>query len=520
MKRLVHICGLAVLMLPVFSCTALENPDVAALQTDSSSLTIPADIALLGDPFDSDADYSTVTDTVWVSSSRSWSASVKTGDGGNWISLSTRERINVSGKEEKYPLVLTLNRNKFNSARTATLTIAAAEVEAHSKIEITQEAFVPSLEVSAWDNPVGLDPKKGECYIIVKSNTSWTVGFDAAASSVTPDFSAIAGKDTRAVLVSFPTNVNDEQAQFATVEVKADKCDPQRIELFQSQSNRFFYLDGDVPEDMEPYDRQLHVPLLSNGPWTAEISDCTFENAKLTPSSGNYTLSGFNFSANHGFDPKVTMKEATITIRRDGMDPIVLHVRQRGSIHLNFGTFDPEYEWNGNIMDIDHPYAPYIGGTNPFYEPSTVPGNYNNGTNAGQVIDCKMNNGGFVFTMYGKDCGVWFSKNTTLWCIGKTKDDYVLFPGIEGWRLEKMYYEASCRVATPYTIRTEDGERIIPGGELTVTSKAIPNDREHHDMHVHVFPDTEAGARYRLNLEETLMQISLKDLCLIYEKVN
>ena len=94
--------------------------------------------------------------------------------------------------------------------------------------------------------------------------------------------------------------------------------------------------------------------------------------------------------------------------------------------------------------------------------------------------------------------------------------DYVRFPALEGLRLATMYYEASCMVATPYTVRDDYGE-VIKGGEPAETLQVIPLTCEHHDMHVHQFPETIAGEHYKLTLEEDLRFISIKELCLVYE---
>ena len=68
----------------------------------------------------------------------------------------------------------------------------------------------------------------------------------------------------------------------------------------------------------------------------------------------------------------------------------------------------------------------------------------------------------------------------------------------------------------PYTVRSESGD-VIKGGEYSVTKQVSPLNSEHHDVHVHNFPETVAGERYRLTLEEDLRFISIKELCLVYE---
>ena len=121
-----------------------------------------------------------------------------------------------------------------------------------------------------------------------------------------------------------------------------------------------------------------------------------------------------------------------------------------------------------------------------------------------------------MFTLYGRDCGAWISTTEFGLCVGKMKGDYVKFPGIDGFRLAAMYYEASCKGGNPYTVRDDEGA-IIKGGEYTVTRQVVPLTEEHHDVHVHLFPDTLPGERYSLTLEEDYHFISIKDLCLVYE---
>ena len=211
-------------------------------------------------------------------------------------------------------------------------------------------------------------------------------------------------------------------------------------------------------------------------------------------------------------------KQATIKIRREGYEPLVVKISQRGSIHLKFITRDPEYEFNGtDPFDINTPYRPYKSAGTVFAYPTSFPSSLSNGTYKGQEVECGTKAGDYIFTAYGQDCGVWLSSNEFGFCVGKMKGDYVLFPAFEEYRLSEMYYEASCRAATPYTVRTEEGD-VIEGGELTWTSQVFPLETEHHDVHVHRFPSTRYGEHYRLSLEETYRFISIKELCLVYEK--
>ena len=500
----------------VLACTSLEPEKLAAsISVDESVLAVEADNALISDPFSGET--LSVTDTVQVSSSRSWTVSVVTDDGGDWVRPNLQQRINASGSMETVPLVFTFDRYRGHAPRTATAYLYAAEVDAPLAISLTQKAFAPVLEMEAYTSSTGVSALGGECCVIIRSNTSWTASIDNTLSTATPDLSMTAGQDSKAVYVIFQTNVDDERAQTATLVVKAPDCTPVSLEIIQSQSERFFRLESEVPAVIEPYEEKVLIPLRSNGPWTAELKDCTFSGAALEPSAGSNALNGFYFTSDHGADPDAGVKSATILIHRNGMEDITVSFTQTGSIHLSFCEFNPEYEFTGRYNDTSTPYTPYMAKPYPFSSPDDVPRSFSVGTLAGEPVDFVTKKGDFVFTMFGQDCGIWKELESFGWLIGKTKDDYVLFPVVEGKRLSKMYYEASCRTATPYTVRTEDGSAVIKGGEYSKTKVVVPIEGNHHDMHVHSFPSTQPGERYRLNLEETFRMISIKDLCLVYE---
>lgn len=514
-KEIVYrLCMLA--FIPITWACMQENKasGPAYLNVSSTAVTVPSDMALEMDP--SLEAVPPVTDTVWVSSNRSWTAVTETADGGNWLRADLAERINVTGKDERIPIAVTFDRYRGSQPRTATLTVYGVDADAPVVIDYTQAAYSPSLELSAKDGNNIVGPAGGDGCAIVKCNTTWTVSVDESASDVTPGLSVTAGQDSGEILVSFPANADDEKARIARLVVSAEGCSPKYLDFIQTQSERYFMLAGEVPARLEPYEKEVLIPLRSNGPWTAEITDCTFENASLQPSSGQTAMNGIVFTADHGSDPEVALKQATVIIRREGMEPITVQFSQRGSVHLSVLTYDPEYVYDGrDPYGYENPYRPYMFNGQPFVYPTGIPSSYSTGTFKGIEQDCETE-GGQVFTLYGRDCGFWVSPYDYGLCIGKMKGDYVKFPLVEGHRLEAMYYEAACKAATPYTVRSEDGE-IIEGGEYTVTSQVVPVESNHHDIHIHNFPGTSADERYSLTLEEDYRFISIKELCLVYE---
>lgn len=516
MKRTIKFVCLALALSFIASCNKSEaDVDKATLSTDKTAVSVASDNLLIIDPFSTEKP--DLTDTIIVSSSRSWTVTVETSDGGEWLFPQTTEHINASGKAEDFPLVLQFDRYKGSVARTAKVSIHAADIEAPVELNVTQQAYKQALEVKAGESTI---LPSGECtsLAIVKANTEWTAHLDAAESTVNPTLSVVSGDGPCVIELKFPINVSDELAKVAMLVVEAEGCETQKVEFIQKQSKSFFGLEEPVPELVPAYVEKIHIPLLSNGPWSAEISDCTFANAKLSIASGTNCLYGFDFIADHGFDPEVALKKATVTINREGMTSIVVSFSQEGSIHFVTERFNPEYEWEGSIYEEDKQYRPFIAcEVAPFSSPETLPTKFDAGTNKGMTVDLVTTNGGFTFTAYGTDCGCWLGTTGVGLAIGKVANDYLMFPAVPGKRLAKMYYQASCVSETPYTVRTADGKIVIKGGEKTWTKFIVPVDGDLYDMHEHIFPETENDVRYRLNLEEDLRYISVKDLCLVYE---
>lgn len=527
MKKLINtICVLAVFSV-FHSCDiATVKVDPTELPTITSAVdevVVEADAALVVTPKSNPDDIieQNVVDTLNITSSRSWTVSVVTEDGGDWLAPVMTERINVSGMKETYPLAIKYARYRGDVDRKATLTFKCVGVDEPLVIPVTQKAYVPSLELQPLSDISGIPAISGKLKVLVRCNSSWSAGIHSS-SDVQPEIDFEDGTDSQIITLNFPNNFNNELARTARLVVNANGCDSRTLEIYQRQCDDFWSIDTDVKE-LSPLDESYMIPFKANGAWTAHIEGCTFENAKLDPESGYGCMDGVKFIADHGFDPTVALKTAKIVFHSDE-DPsrpdLAIELRQQGSIHLNFGHFNPEYTGKKTPTDT---YKPYTQLEVPFSSPAKFPTTRDvtqqSPSYAGQVTDCVMKNGGWVFTMFGSTSGIWYNNSGQLWLVGSSANDYILFPSVPGYRLAKMYYEASCREFVNYTVRNEDGSEIIAGGEQTstVTSENITS--EYNDLHVHTFPNTEAGARYRLNRENAGV-ISVKDLCLVYEEVK
>ena len=477
-------------------------------------LFLPADDVLTCSPESGLSE--SVSDTLWIESNTSWAIMIPDKDH-EWLSSSVNEFINVSGQVKSYPLVISCSRNLENLKRVTDLTIYTSGCDP-IVVPVVQEAFESVLKLECLYDDNQLHYAADTCYLLVRSNVDWTIEVEPG-TSVDVNLTASKGTGVKTVQAHFPYNFDDERGRVATVSVKGEGVEKSSVELYQRQSETFFRL-GEWNDGMQnPLLPKIHIPLESNSTWSAEIVSTTYANARLEPSSGEATVSGFDFIADHGFDPEVLEKSAVVKIHREGKEDITVSFSQEGCIHLKFLSYNPEY--NAKYTDPTASYMPYL----PYewmwvsHDVDTFPISAGAREFADQEIDLIMH-GGYMFTVFGKTNGVWYRERKEGFQIGKYLNDYIKFPAIEGMRLSRMLFESSVLAPTTYTVRTEDGMTIIKGGEKTTTSEYTMIYDEYNDVKEHIFPDTQANTRYRMNLESVGACISIKELCLFYEKVN
>lgn len=497
------------------SCTAslpeIQYGDAASFDANKLSIVLPSDNVLTATPSEGLSDE--ISDTIIVSSSRSWRAVLECDDESSWAWLNREESVNTAGILKKDTLIISAIRNTEASVRNASLRLYAQE-SSPIIIPVEQSGFSPFLVAKADKNPLFMDYAADTCMVVVRCNTAWTAEIEDSSSAV--EISRSKGNGVGSIKVTFPYNFDDERGRTTHLRVKAEGCPDAVVSFVQSQAVPFFLLEGNVDQVQSPLASVINIPLRSNKAWSAEISDCTFSNARLEPSSGDNTVSGFNFIADHGEDPEVAEKHATITIKRQGMEDIQVSFSQQGSLHLHFMDYDPSY--NATYTDPSKTYMPYTATEWQFSSPEQemVPGSATQRTWAG--IDLACQKGLYTFTMHGTSAGVWYNGRREGWMVGKSLNDYILFPAIEGMKLTRVLFESSALLMTTFSIRTSDGAQIISGGEKRSTSELDYVTKDINDLQEIVLTDTQPGVAYRMNNDSFGAALSIKDLCLIYQK--
>lgn len=505
-------CLLAVLLQ---SCTSsipeIPYGDAASFGANKASVVLPSDNVLTANISEGLSDE--VSDTIIVSSSRSWRAVLDIENTQSWVRLNREEVINTVGTLRKDTLIITANRNTSPAGRNATISLYAQEC-APVSIPVSQNGFVPYLDAEPDKDPLFIDYAADTCNVVIRCNTSWTVDIEEAASDVV--LSGTTGEGLGSIKVYFPYNFDDERGRTVHLKMTADGCPDTIIGFVQSQAVPFFRLDGIVDAHQSPLADVINIPLRSNKAWSAKITECTFANARLEPSSGESTVEGFNFIADHGADPEVEEKHATITITREGMEDIQVEFSQQGSLHLHFMDYNPSY--NSTYTDPSKTYMPYTAALWQFSspEPDVIPNSATQRTWAGKDLECIK--GSYSFIMHGTSAGVWYNGRREGWMVGKSLNDYILFPAIEGMRLSKVLYEASALLMTTFSIRTADGSQVISGGEKRSTGELDYITQDINDLQEITLNGTQPGTAYRMNNDSFGAALSIKELCLIYQK--
>ena len=110
--KLNKLIFLALVSCQLFSCEQIAYKEPANLTVDQVSIEVEADAAVSADPFSQEEPI--LYDTLGVTYNRSWTVSVETEDGGNWVSPLVSERINMSGQTQSVPLILRFARTSFH----------------------------------------------------------------------------------------------------------------------------------------------------------------------------------------------------------------------------------------------------------------------------------------------------------------------------------------------------------------------------------------------------------------------
>ena len=211
----------ALLAFTLFSCWAPDGmrEEVPFLKPEQKELTLTGD----------NVDGSPVRDTITISSNRSWSASLSSGE--DWLELETLEDLNLEERTKNVRIALKASDNRGRRRSASILFSASGLSEA---VEIIQNSITPRLDVKEKNDYGSVAPDAAVYPLTIISNMAWTA--EVAASSA--DYVSLdrdSGEGNGTVNISLTENGDAVNSRTAEVVFKAEGCEDVIVTFVQSR---------------------------------------------------------------------------------------------------------------------------------------------------------------------------------------------------------------------------------------------------------------------------------------------
>lgn len=510
-----------------------------------------------------------VQDTVYVKTNRSWSAKIVSAGGAptDWISIDLTEYENLANYTQSVPIVVTCERNKTQTPRSAILRVTTPDQEID--FPITQLGAVYTLDAIPERDEMGSMPDT--TVLKIRTNAAWTaevVGTSTAGITLAlteadeaKKLTTISGYDNKNLKVIFAENYDIENGKDGQLKVTVDGIE-KLVDFSQIKASPYALFRTE-DHDLGYRAESAEFRFASNANWTMEMVDNTFSGASLsyTPSSGaaaqnkKQSLSGgreatgvVTFNFDFGRDPGVK-KSVTFRISPEGGDPVNLTFTQEGCLRVTVMKFDKQDAggvWAKAIWPFSSPlrsgnspafHTPTGGTTTSFpasqgsrikefcglTEADGAYGDFSAGFPF--VIDNPNDPGApFVFlvkgSVNGSNGGIWLNPNNQGLLIGRNIGDFIQFPAFEGLALKKVIWEPSPTMKAQAYLSDMAGTALSDAKMNVAAPVSKENvDRDYYENHVYTFevPDPVVGAAYKLCLSVSAGTLSVKDLILVYE---
>ena len=380
-----------------------------------------------------------VTDTLFVTSNRSWSV-VRDSDE-PWLSFGVAEHLNLSKARETAQLIFSLDGNLLKKDRSASFKIVSGE-DARTVI-VTQRAIVYRLSVDGPRSFVDIPDTGGSLTVKILSNTQWHAEVAAGATADVTLPETVGEGDSDLEIVVGP-NIDRSEGKTATVVITAEDCEP--VEILLEQVKAVPFVKHEIPAAaglwVDPAvfsavysERSFKV--VSNCKWTAAVDTdaTTATGVELPVTSGEGNLDNFRVIVRGTNTDMDNTKAVVIVFTPEGGEPYRVNLTQgKGSvIALEFRNQDQsEARW---IFDEAQPGAVIQSGT--------------------------LHVGGYAFNYNAN--GYCQLHAASGWQLGSGDTVYVEFPAIAGRKLVRVSFREYNANTAP--VITDAKGNVIPGGE-------------------------------------------------------
>ena len=380
-----------------------------------------------------------VTDTLFVTSNRSWSV-VSDGDE-PWLSFDIAEHLNLSKAKETSALVYSLDANVLKKDRSALFKIVSGE-DARTVI-VTQRAIVYRLTVDGPRSFVDIPDTGGTLTVNIITNTRWHAEV-APGGTADVTLSEEVGEGDAALEIVVGPHIDRSEGKTATVLITAEDCDP--VEILIEQVKAVPFVKHEIPAAAERWvdptvfsaiysERSFNV--ISNCKWTAAVDAeaTTAGGVELPVTSGDGNLEGFRVIVRGTNTDMDNSKSVVIVFTPEGGEPYTVNMTQSKGCVIALEFRDQDLTGARWIFDEAQPGAVIQSGT--------------------------LHVGGYAFNYNAN--GYCQLHAASGWQLGSGETVYVEFPAIAGYKLTRVSFREYNANTAP--VITDAKGNVIPGGE-------------------------------------------------------
>ena len=357
---------------------------------------------------------STISETVKLTSSRSWSLTIP--EQSTWMTISKINGMNLGKVMKEWPLALTFEDNYGEERQTSVcVTVEGNRVE----LPVLQKKFQPVLELVSQSSCT-LPEEGGIVEIAVRSNCRWTASISGTANA---SISKVEGTKSDNLLCTVTSNLDTSSEKQSIVVISADGVADVIVNITQAICIPILEVDFEKSEtDVLPVEGDSQIVFNTNESWTAILEDGAAAGVSLSSNEGKPS------DKLYVHFPNATIEDAIATVvitTASGLSERIT-LTQRGCIFIPFRI----YPDNNGATKSYQPWKLSDGG-------SKVPTRKTADMGAGTWNVVDSNNNSYVIcsgttesVFYGEACGL------TLGSVVENPAFYIQFPALEGKTLK------------------------------------------------------------------------------------
>jgi len=482
-----NLCLLASLA-ALSGCLEREFSEAEGIMSvDTRELVVPADMY---------EGRNLVTDTIFVTSNRSWSAAFESDV--DWVKMDTTGHQDMSRISELTPLVFRFKDNEEQAERSVKVKICCADGE--KEITLRQEAIKYRLALtSSTDGFESIKSDGDTVKLSFNTNTEWQISLKSG-STAKVTFPVSSGKYTTSDLLAL-VNENEELITKEAVLVISSPNIPEskwiEVPVGQLEGYPYFRFTDTLEDPQNPAFNALDgvsgldIGIKTNTSWRAELVSLdgisSIEKKVYDAPSQSWGASGTNAvpgdvvagglktaktvnlrfpaSIRFGSDAKMVLKFIA-----DGIaEPISVTINQKPCVRWWMGVLDDEHVFHAtNALGYAASNEMTWGLSFPKSNTNAtegLPTSSGSRNNVGKEVTF-ITSSGVSFRVY-TPYGMWKNSGSGIMIGQGQGTTYIEIPAFEGFAFKKLVVTWRGTSANTFDIQTFDGaETVLAGGSF------------------------------------------------------